>query len=77
MENTTKTSKNIRFEHKDLLIEKLSKCLNRSEVWGDFETQISFDFPNIKLNADSEIWNEIEEFIINKILEDNNIEVWD
>ena len=62
-------------ESRDLLIEKLSESLNRSEIWEDFKTQISVDVPYIDLNADSVIWNEIEECIIDKIIEDNEIKV--
>ena len=67
----------IRFDNKEFLIERLSEILNHNNVWEDFKINISFDLPNIKLNPDSPIWNEIEEFIIDKILEDNNIDVWD
>ena len=67
----------IRFENKEFLIERLSEILNHNNVWEEFKNNISFDLPNIKLNPDSPIWNEIEEFIIDKILEDNNINVWD
>lgn len=67
--------KTMLIEGRDLLIEKLSESLNRSEIWEDFKIQISLDFPTIELNADSVIWNEIEEFIVDKIIEDNEIKV--
>jgi hypothetical protein len=67
----------IRFEHRELLIQRLTSILNYNNVWEDFKRDITFDFENIKLNPDSPIWDEIEEFIIDKILEDNNIDVWD
>jgi len=67
----------IRFEHRELLIQRLTSILNHNNVWEDFKRDISFDFENIKLNPDSPIWDEIEEFIIDKILEDNNIDVRD
>ena len=67
--------KTMPIEARDLLIEKLSESLNRSEIWEDFKIQISLDFPNIELNGDSVMWNEIEEFIVDKIIEDNEIKV--
>tara|TARA_R110001592_G_scaffold360450_1_gene668836 strand:- start:248 stop:466 length:219 start_codon:yes stop_codon:yes gene_type:complete len=67
----------IRFEQKEFLIERLTNILNHNNVWEKFKKDITFDLPNIKLNPDSPIWNEIEELIIDKILEDNNIDVWD
>ena len=65
--------KTMPIESKDLLIEKLSESLNNTKVFEDFKEQISFDFPSIELNYDSRIWDEIEEFIIDKIIEDNEI----
>ena len=70
-------AKDIRFDNKEFLIERLSEILNHNNVWEEFKNNISFDLPNIKLNPDSTIWHEIEEFIIDKILEDNDINVWD
>ena len=65
--------KTLPIESRDLLIEKLSESLNNTKVFDDFKEQISFDFPSIELDYDSRIWNEIEEFIIDKIIEDNQI----
>jgi hypothetical protein len=45
----------IRFEHRELLIQRLTSILNYNNVWEDFKRDITFD----------------------KILEDNNIDVWD
>mgnify|MGYP003113622263 CR=1 FL=1 len=65
--------KTMPIESRDKLIEILSFSLNNSNVFEDFKFQISLDFPSIELNNDSPIWNEIEGFIIDKIIEDNEI----
>ena len=68
--------KTLPIESRDLLIEKIGESLNSDRnmnVFEDFKERISFDFPSIELDYDSPIWNEIEEFIIDKIIEDNEI----
>ena len=65
--------KTLPIESREELIEILSFSLSNSNVFEDFKFQISLDFPSIELDYDSRIWSEIEEFIIDKIIEDNEI----
>ena len=53
--------------NKEQQMEILSMVLNESRVFDSFAIRTK-----IKLNNDSNIWREIEEFIVNKINEDTN-----
>ena len=52
---------------KEQQIETLSDILNESKVFDSYAIRTG-----IKLNNDSDIWSEIEEFIVDKINEDTN-----
>ena len=63
-------------EARDLLIENISFALNGG-MWDNLKGFIQSEnsLSNIELNPDSPIWSEIENFIADKILEDNQINV--
>ena len=63
-------------EARDLLIQNISFTLNCG-AWSMLEDQILTEdgLSTIVMNADSNIWAEIEEFIADKILEDNEITI--
>jgi len=71
-----KTKETIPTESRDLLIENISFALN-SGAWRMLEDCLLVEdaLSTIKMNPDSEIWSEIEEFIADKILEDNEIKI--
>ena len=52
---------------KEQQIETLSDILNESKVFDSYAIRTG-----IKLDNDSDIWSEIEEFIVDKINEDTN-----
>ena len=52
---------------KEQQIATLSDILNESRVFDSYAIRT-----RIKLDHDSDIWNEIEEFIVDKINEDTN-----
>jgi len=64
-------------ESRDLLIENISFVLNSSGAWRRLKDFILVEdaLSTIKMNPDSEIWSEIEEFIADKLLEDNEITI--
>tara|TARA_R110000782_G_scaffold191253_1_gene281096 strand:- start:72 stop:350 length:279 start_codon:yes stop_codon:yes gene_type:complete len=68
--------KTMPIESKELLIENISFALNVN-AWDNLKGFIQSEnsLYNIKLNPDSPIWHEIEEFIADKILEDNQINI--
>ena len=68
--------KTMPIESKELLIENISFALNVN-AWDNLKGFIQSEnsLYNIKLNPDSPIWHEIEEFIADKILEDNEINI--
>ena len=68
--------KTMPIESKELLIEDISFALNVN-AWDNLKGFIQSEnsLYNIKLNPDSPIWHEIEEFIADKILEDNQINI--
>ena len=63
-------------ESRDLLIKNISFALN-GKVWDTIKDFIQSEdsLSHIELNPDSEIWLQIEEFIADKIIEDNQIKV--
>jgi len=63
-------------EARDLLIQNISFTLN-SKAWQLLNNCIESEesLSTIQMNPDSEIWLEIEEFIADKILEDNEITI--
>jgi len=63
-------------EVRDLLIENISFALNRG-AWRMLDEHLLVGNPlsTIVMNQDSQIWSEIEEFIADKILEDNEITI--
>ena len=68
--------KTMPIESKELLIRNISFALN-SGAWRMLEDCLFVEdaLSTIKMNPDSEIWSEIEEFIADKILEDNEITI--
>jgi len=68
--------KTMPIESKDLLIENISFALNGG-MWDNLKGFIQSEnsLSSIELNPDSPIWHEIEEFIADKIIEDNQIKV--
>tara|TARA_R110002096_G_scaffold366441_2_gene559826 strand:+ start:17 stop:295 length:279 start_codon:yes stop_codon:yes gene_type:complete len=63
-------------EARDLLIENISFALNGG-MWDNLKGFIKSEnsLSNIELNPDSPIWSEIENFIADKILKDNQINI--
>ena len=70
--------KTMPIESKELLIENISFALNGG-MWDSLKGFIQSEnsLSNIELNPDSPIWHEIEEFIADKILDDNEINIMD
>jgi len=68
--------KTMPIESKELLQREISFVLNQftCSTLKDF-IQRESTLSHIELNPDSEIWFEIEEFITDKIIEDNQIKV--
>ena len=68
--------KTMPIESKELLQREISFVLNRFtySTLKDF-IQSEDALSHIELNPDSEIWSQIEEFIADKIIEDNQIKV--
>ena len=63
-------------EARDLLIENISFALNGG-MWDNLKGFIQSEnsLSNIELNPDSPIWSQIENFIADKILKDNQINI--
>lgn len=68
--------KTLPVEARELLIRNISFALNQW-AWEGLESSISCEdsLSTIKMDSDSNIWSEIEEFIADKILEDNEITI--
>ena len=68
--------KTMPIESKELLIENISFALNVN-AWDNLKGFIQSEnsLSSIELNPDSPIWHEIEEFIADKILDDNEINI--
>lgn len=64
-------------EARELLIIEIGHVLNNKKVYQTLENYLSCEeqLQYIKLNPDSYIFNEIEEYIADKILEDNQIQI--
>jgi len=69
--------KTLPFEARDLLIQLIGHILNNKEIYQTLEQYLLCEdqLQYIKLNPDSYIFNEIEEYIADKILADNEIQI--
>lgn len=64
-------------EARELLITEIGHVLNNKKVYQTLENYLACEdqLKYIKLDPDSYIFNEIEEYIADKILEDNQIQI--
>ena len=69
--------KTLPVEARDLLIQLIGHILNNKEIYQTLEQYLLCEdqLQYLKLNPDSYIFNEIEEYIADKILEDNEIQI--